>query len=43
MFNLRLKKGEIIRFRYRVLVQNGQKTESTDDLNQMADRFNLNY
>ena len=42
-FNLRLKKGDTVRFRYRVLIQNGQYTESVDQINQVAERFNKDY
>jgi hypothetical protein len=42
-FNLHLKKGETIRFRYRILIQNGKTTQSIDFLNKEAVRFNDNY
>jgi len=41
--NLHLKKGETIRFLYRVLIQNGRKTESTVQLNRMSDQFGQDY
>jgi hypothetical protein len=41
--NLKLKKGDSIRFRYRVLIQNGKTTPSTDYLNQVALEFNNQY
>lgn len=39
--NLKLNKGDSIRFRYRVLIQNGVTTPSADFLNQVAQGFNL--
>jgi Methane oxygenase PmoA len=41
-YNLHLKKGETIRFRYRILIQNGKTTESIDLLNKEAEHFNSN-
>ncbi|HEY2647567.1 MAG TPA: PmoA family protein [Puia sp.] len=38
--NLRMKKGEKIIFRYRILIQNGSSTCTTSYLNQMAETFN---
>lgn len=38
-FNLKIKKGEIIIFRYRILIQNGKSTCTIRYLNQMADSF----
>jgi Family of unknown function (DUF6807) len=37
--NLKVKKGEAIVFRYRILIQNGRSTCSIQYLNQMADTF----
>jgi hypothetical protein len=42
-YNLHLKKGETIRFRYRILIQNGKTTESIEQINQIADHFNDTY
>jgi hypothetical protein len=39
-FNLNLKKGATIRFRYRILIQNGKKTTDVSELNQIAKEFN---
>lgn len=39
--NLKLSKGNSVRFRYRILIQNGIKTPSADYLNQVARDFNL--
>ena len=41
--NLRLKKGNRILFRYRILIQNGKSTYSADYLNQEAKTFNKNF
>ncbi len=41
--NLHLKKGETIRFRYRILIQNGQTTESVNQLNREAEHFDSLY
>jgi hypothetical protein len=41
--NLRLKKGETIRFRYRVLIENGTANESIFRINQEAEKFNKLY
>jgi Methane oxygenase PmoA len=38
-FNLKLKKGDSIRFRYRILIQNGNSTASANFLNQIAKKF----
>ncbi len=37
--NLKLKKGESVRFRYRILIQNGKTTPTADYLNQVARDF----
>jgi hypothetical protein len=37
--NLQLKKGESVRFSYRVVIANGDKTLSVEQLNKMADEF----
>jgi len=42
-FNLKLKKGESIRFCYRILIQNGQTTLSAEYLNQIATAFHKKY
>jgi hypothetical protein len=39
VLNLKMKKGEKIIFRYRVLIQNGKSTCTVNYLNQMADSF----
>jgi hypothetical protein len=41
--NLKLKKGETLRFRYRILIQNGKTTASVEYLNQVATAFNKKY
>lgn len=41
-YNLHLKKGETVRFRYRMLIQNGKTTESIDFLNKESAHFNDN-
>jgi hypothetical protein len=41
--NLKLKKGDSIRFRYRILIQNGSTTPSVEELNQSLKDFNKNY
>jgi hypothetical protein len=38
-FNLNLKKGESVRFRYRIVVDEDNKTLSRDELNRMAADF----
>jgi hypothetical protein len=40
--NLKLKKGEKVTFRYRILIQNGKNTPAASYLNQVADSFNKN-
>jgi Methane oxygenase PmoA len=42
-FNLNLKKGATIRFRYRIFIQNGKKTADASELNQIAKEFNRKY
>jgi hypothetical protein len=42
-YNLHLKKGETVHFRYRILIQNGRTTESIEQINQIADQFNDKY
>jgi hypothetical protein len=42
-FNLKLKKGERIRFRYRILIQNGNTTTTVNYLNQLSEKFNARY
>ena len=42
-FNLKLKKGETIRFCYRILIQNGKTTFQTKYLDQVAKEFNKKY
>ena len=42
-FNLKLKKGEQIRFRYRILIQNGNTTTAVNYLNQLSEKFNSRY
>jgi|SRR5450631_152669 len=42
-FNLHLKKGESIRFRYRILIQNGNTTYSPEQLNKRSENFNMLY
>lgn len=37
--NLQLKKGETVRFAFRVVIDNGRRTISTQQLNQLADDF----
>jgi len=37
--NLRLKKGEAVTFRFRVIIDEGNKTISPEELNQSADEF----
>ncbi len=37
--NLKLKKGESVTFRYRIVINNGDKTISTAELNEMAAKF----
>ena len=37
--NLKLKKGESVRFYYRVVIEDGDKTLSVEQLNKMADEF----
>ena len=37
--NLQLKKGESVTFRFRIIVDNGNRTSSPEQLNQAADRF----
>lgn len=37
--NLTLKKGESVSFRYRILIDNGDKTISAEQLNKQADEF----
>jgi hypothetical protein len=41
--NLKLKKGESVRFRYRILIQNGKITPDADHLNQLAKEFDSKY
>jgi hypothetical protein len=41
--NLRIKKGDTIRFRYRILIQNGNTTVTVNYLNQSAEKFNQDY
>jgi len=41
--NLHLKKGETIRFRYRILIQNGRTTESAEQISEEAEHFNNTY
>ena len=38
-FNLHMKKGSSIRFRYRVLIQNGTNMSGVAELNRMANEF----
>jgi hypothetical protein len=38
-FNLSIKKGDIIRFRSRVLIQNGKSTIGSSELNQIAKKY----
>jgi Methane oxygenase PmoA len=40
--NLKLKKGESVQFRYRIIIQNGSTTLSFQELNRYADLFQLN-
>jgi hypothetical protein len=42
-FNLRLKKGESVRFRYRILIQNGDATNSPAQLNKVSQNFYALY
>jgi hypothetical protein len=42
-FNLRLKKGESVRFRYRILIQNGNTTNSPAQLNKVSQNFYALY
>jgi hypothetical protein len=37
--NLQLKKGESVTFRYRIMIDEGNKTTSTKELNELADEF----
>ena len=37
--NLQLKKGELVVFRYRIVIDDGNKTLSVEDLNKLADDF----
>jgi Family of unknown function (DUF6807) len=37
--NLQLKKGESVTFRFRILIDEGNKTVSPEQLNQLADKF----
>jgi hypothetical protein len=37
--NLKLKKGESVRFYYRIVIEDGKKTLSSEQLNKMADEF----
>lgn len=37
--NLRLKKGESVTFRYRIVISNGEKTISVGELNELAKQF----
>ena len=37
--NLKLKKGESIRFYYRIVIEDGAKSISSERLNKMADEF----
>ncbi len=37
--NLRLKKGESVKFFYRIIIYNGKQTISADQLNKIADKF----
>lgn len=37
--NLKLKKGESVTFRYRIVINSGDKTISTAELNEMAEKF----
>lgn len=41
--NLKLKKGESIRFRYRIFIQNGKSTPAANYLNQIAKEFDKKY
>jgi hypothetical protein len=43
VLNLKLKKGESIVFRYRILIQNGNNTPTTDYLNQMLKSFSNKF
>jgi Methane oxygenase PmoA len=38
--NLKLKKGDTLRFRYRILIQNGKTTPSVNYLNEAAKKYN---
>jgi len=38
-FNLKLKKGSTVRFKYRILIQNGKITYTPDNLNKVAKEF----
>jgi len=42
-FNLRLKKGEHVQFRYRILIQNGNTTATVNYLNAVSEKFNAKY
>jgi hypothetical protein len=41
--NLKLKKGDSIRFRYRILIQNGKSIPAAKDLDLVAKEFNKKY
>lgn len=41
--NLKLKKTESVRFRYRILIQNGRTTPGSNYLNQISKEFNGKY
>jgi hypothetical protein len=42
-FNLKLKKGSTVRFRYHILIQNGKTTATPGYLNSVAREFNKKY
>src|SRR5664279_610523 len=42
-FNLHLKKGETVRFRYRIFIQNGNMTNTPEQLNEKSENFNSLY
>jgi Methane oxygenase PmoA len=41
--NLKLKKGQAVQFRYRILIQSGRTTPTPDYLNQLSKEFNRKY
>ena len=42
-FNLKLKKGDHVLFRYRILIQNGKSTAGVNYLNRVSEKFNALY